>query len=108
MSLAGNILDAGMALLVATHSMETVTIAGTGYSAFVMESVPGTDFDLGGNTAQDLHRIAIPRSSISVIPSEGTAATFRSVAYVISRIERDDAESSIVLVLEPATSKRLT
>ena len=105
MSIAGDLLTDGVALLVATHSMETVTIAGTGYSAFVMESIPATDFDFGGFNSQDFHRVAIPRSLISTIPSEGDAITFRSTVYRIMRVERDDAESPILLEFGPTTSK---
>lgn len=107
MSLAGDILTAGEALLYATHSTEAVTIAGTTYNGFVMESTPGSDLDLGGFTDQSLRRIAIPRVQVSSIPAEGAAVTFRSVSgLTVFRVQDDDAEAPIVVEFGSPTSKR--
>ena len=106
MSIAGDILIAGEAVLVATHSMESVTIAGTVYSCFVMESTIGDDFGMGGYTKEDFHRVAIPRNLIAVIPAEGDAAILRGVTMSVIRIQRDDAEAPIVLDIGPTSSKR--
>ena len=104
MSSAGAILLAGDAILFATHSVETITILGTPYSGFVMESSAGTDLQMGGFAAQDFHRIAIPRASIGIIPEEGDAVTFRSQTLYVMRVTRDDAEAPIVLEFGPLTS----
>ena len=105
MSIAGDILNRGMEILVATHSMETVTVAGTNYSCFVMESTVGNDYELGGFTSQDMHRLAIPRSLITTIPTEGNAVTFRSTSYRVQSVQRDDAESAIVITVAPTTKR---
>ena len=105
MSIAGTILNRGMEILVATHSMETVTIAGTPYACFVMESTVGNDYELGGFTNQDMHRLAIPRSLITTIPTEGNLAAFRSTNYRVQSVQRDDAESSIVITIAPVTKR---
>ena len=92
----------------ATHSMETVTISGTDYSAFVKQSTIGDDLMMGGFSKEDFHQVAIPRANITVIPSEGDPVTFRSQTFVIAKLTRDDAEALIVLDLAPPTSRRLT
>jgi hypothetical protein len=104
MSAAGDMLLAGDALLLSTHSTETITIAGTPYTGFVMESSLGTYLEYGGFAAQDFHRIAIPRANITTIPSEGATVTFRAQTLYIIRVTRDDAEAPIVLEIGPETS----
>lgn len=108
MSAAGEILLAGEAILVATHSMENVFFNSVTYAAFVITSAQGTDLTLGGFTGESLHQLAIPRASIAdaAIPTEGTAATFRTAGYIIDRVERDDAEAQIVITLVPDSSQR--
>jgi hypothetical protein len=108
MSAAGDILTAGDAVLVANHSTETVTIAGTPYQAFVMESAAGTDLEYGGFHAQDFHRMAITRAQIAVIPVEGDPVVFRGQTLYISRVTRDDAEAPIVIEVGPVTSKKMS
>ena len=108
MSIAGDMLNQGMTVLVNHHSMESVTIAGTAYDCFVMSSVVGTDYEIGGFTNQDSHQLAIPRSLISSIPAEGAAVTFRSTSYVVSRVQRDDAEAPIVVTIESRKGKGLS
>jgi hypothetical protein len=108
MSIAGDMLNAGMTVLVNHHSMESVTIAGTAYDCFVMASVIGTDYELGGFTNQDSHQLAIPRSLITSIPTEGAAVTFRSTSYRVARVQRDDAEAAIVVQIVATTSKGQT
>ena len=106
MSSAGDILLAGDAVLLATHSTESVTILGTPYSCFVMDSSNADDLVSGGFSPQDMHRAAIPRAIISLIPSEGDVVTFRSQQLRILSVRRDDAEAPIVLELGSETSSK--
>ena len=71
-----------------------------------MESTAGTDLEMGGFMARDFHRVAIPRASITSIPSEGDAVTFRAQTLYISRVTQDDAEAPVVLEFGPLTSNK--
>lgn len=103
MGLSESQLKSDQAVVFSDFPTETATISGTSYSVLVLDNQLGSDWSMGGETITRSIRIAIERSKVSTIPSEGDAATFRSVSYRVGNVESDDLSASITIELHQPT-----
>jgi hypothetical protein len=90
---------------------EAVTIGSSELQAFVLSSVPGTDYEVGGFTNQDTHRLAFDRADIiseGITPAEGSTLVFRSVTYYVSRVQRDDMGMPYIVEITSAAGRGLS
>jgi hypothetical protein len=80
---------------------------GDAVNVFVLSSVPGTDYEVGGFTDQSIHRLAIDRAN-GIIPAEGSAVTFRGSEYVVSRVQRDDLGMPVIVEMTSTAGRGLS
>lgn len=79
---------------------EELIIDGQTYTALVVDNTEGLGWDMGGNTPVKTIRVAVERSTMPTLPTQGDLAQFRGVDHRVGQIERDDAAASVHLTLE--------
>jgi len=97
MGLTPGQLKADQAVVFTDFPTESVTIGGITYGALVMNLEGGSNWGEGGEVLEKTVRIAINRSDITTIPSEGDTATFRSATYKVGTVDEDDTAASIIV-----------
>ena len=78
---------------------ETIVIAGTSYEALVLDRQDSSAWGIGGETLETGMKVLLDRADIGTMPAEGDTATFNSVTFRVTNVERDDTAAPVVVDL---------
>lgn len=98
-------LLADQAVVFTDFPLEALDIEGTAYQALVLQWREGNSQEFGGEFSNIVCKLAIERSTVATMPTQGQTATFRGNSYRVGEVDSSDAGASVTIDLGELTSK---